>query len=184
MSDRYLFPHRLTRRDFLWTAGATAAGLAAAGLPARESAGPVRIGDGKWTYTLDESWGALPAGMKYGYGCAVVVDSQDRVYVTSRSTSPCVAVFDRDGKLLETWSNEFTEKVGFSTDQYKDTAHGLYWSKERGGEFFYWTENKSTNKSGPKFGSRVYKTDLEGKVLYTLGPGVKESSASAPFNFD
>src|SRR5207248_7550740 len=122
-------------------------------------------------------------GMKYGFGCAIVVDGQDRVYVTSRSTSPCVAVFDRDGKLLETWSNEFTEKVGFNTDQYKDTAHGLYWSKEPDGEYFYWTENKSTNKTGPKFGSRVYKTDLKGKVLYTLGPGVKKTSDSDAFDF-
>ena len=90
---------------------------------------------------------------------------------------------DRDGKLLETWSNDFTAKVGFDADQYKDTAHGLYWSRESGGEFFYWTENKSTNKTGPKFGSRVYKTDLNGKVLYTLGPGVKATSNSAPFDF-
>ena len=42
-----------------------------------------------------KSWGRLPDGMTYGFGCAVVVDGQDRVYVTSRSESPCVAVFDR-----------------------------------------------------------------------------------------
>ena len=117
------------------------------------------------SYRTIENWGTLPEGMKYGFGCAIVVDGQDRVYVTSRSTSPCVAVFDRDGKLLETWSNEFTGKVGFNTDQYKDTAHGLYWSKEGDGEYLYWTENVSTNKEGPKFGRRVYKTDMKGKVL-------------------
>jgi hypothetical protein len=180
MSDQHLFPHR---RDFLWTAAAATAGVAVAGtLPAIDKQ-PIRIGEGPWTYTLDESWGVLPAGMKYGYGCAVVVDAQDRAYVTSRSVGPCVAVFDRDGRLLETWSNEFTEKVGFDTKQYADTAHGLYWSKEPDGEFFYWTENKSTNRSGPKFGSRVYKTDLKGKVLYTIGPGVKSTSTSDDFNF-
>ncbi len=181
MSDRYLFPHR---RDFIRTAAGATAGLAFAGaLPAAEDAAPVRIGAGPWTYTLDVKWGMLPDKMKYGFGCAVVLDGQERVYVTSRSVSPCVAVFDRDGKLLETWEQEFTEKVGFDTKQYADTAHGLYWSKEPDGEFFYWTENKSTNKTGPKFGSRVYKTDLKGKVLYTLGPGVKASSDSAPFDF-
>src|SRR5581483_7772453 len=136
-----------------------------------------------WSYTLDDGWGKLPAGMKYGFGCALVVDAKDRVFVTSRSTSPCVAIFDTDGKLLETWSNDFSEKIGFSTAQYADTAHGLYWSKEPDGEFFYWTENKSTNKTGPKFGSRVYKTDLNGKILYTLGPGVPATSTSAPFDF-
>src|SRR5437660_397772 len=134
LSNDYLFPHRLTRREFLWAAAGTAAGLAAAGsAAARDKASPVRLGDGQWTYTLDESWGALPAGMKYGFGCALVVDSKDRVFVTSRSTSPCVAIFDRDGKLLETWANDFTEKVDFTTKQYADTAHGLYWSKEPDG---------------------------------------------------
>jgi DNA-binding beta-propeller fold protein YncE len=178
MSDRYLFPHR---RQFLKAAGAAAGLAVTASVPAAEKT--TRIGDGQWTYTLDDAWGALPAGMKYGYGCAVVLDSQDRVYVTSRSTNPCVVVFDRDGKLLETWANEFTEKIGFDTKKYADTAHGLYWNKEPAGEFFYWTENKSTNRTGPKFGSRVYKTDLNGKVLYTLGPGVKKTSDSDEFNF-
>src|SRR4051812_35806733 len=138
MSDRYLFPHRLTRRDFLAAAGATAAGLAVGGpLRSAEKGGTTRIGEGRWTYTLDDAWGTLPAGMKYGYGCALGVDGRDRVYVTSRSTNPCVAIFDRDGKLLETWANDFTEKVSFSTEQYKDTAHGLYWSKEPDGEYLY-----------------------------------------------
>jgi peptidylamidoglycolate lyase len=180
MSDRFLFPNR---RQFLRAAGATAAGLAVAGPLAARDKATTRVGEGKWTYALDDAWGTLPDGMKYGFGCALVVDGRDRVFVTSRSTNPCVAIFDRDGKLLETWNDEFTEKVGFSTDQYKDTAHGLYWSKEPAGEFLYWTENKSTNKTGPKFGSRVYKTDMNGKVLYTLGPGVKASSDSAPFDF-
>jgi peptidylamidoglycolate lyase len=180
MSDQYLFPHR---RDFIRTAGA-AAGLAFAGsLPAADKAAATRIGEGPWTYTLDESWGTLPAGMKYGYGCAIVVDAQDRVYVTSRSVSPCVAVFDRDGKLLETWSNEFTEKIGFDPKQYAATAHGLYWSKEPDGEFLYWTENVAGDKNSPKIGARVYKTDLKGKVLYTLAPDVKTTSTSDYFNF-
>jgi hypothetical protein len=180
MSETYLFPRRLARRDFLWVAAGSAAALTIGATTARAG---VQVGNGRHTYTLDESWGKLPTGMKYGFGCAIVADGQDRVFVTSRSTNPCVAVFDRDGNLLETWANDFTEKVGFDPKKYADTVHGLYWSKEPDGEYFYWTENKSTNKSGPKFGSRVYKTDLKGKVLYTLGPGVKESSDSAPFDF-
>jgi len=132
MND-YLFPHRLARRDFIKMGALTAACLAcsnALDACAQDKKEPVRIGSGRWTYTLDENWGKLPEGMKYGFGCGIVVDSKDRVYVTSRSTNPCVAVFDRDGKLLETWSNDFAGKVGLSTDQVKDTAHCLYWSKE------------------------------------------------------
>lgn len=184
MSDQYLFPRRLTRRDFLAAAGASAAGLAVGGqLHSAEKGGTTRIGEGRWTYTLDDAWGTLPAGMKYGYGCAIVVDGQDRVYVTSRSPDPCVAIFDTDGKLLETWAKDFTEKVGFSPKQYVDTAHGLYWNKEGSDEFLYWTENVAAKKGEPKIGARVYKTDLKGKVLYTLGPGVKKTSTSDDFHF-
>jgi len=186
MNER-LFSHRLTRRDFLQmgalaTAGSLAAPVALAGA-AKEKKAPVRIGSGRWTYTLDEDWGHLPAGMKYGFGCGIVVDSKDRVYVTSRSTNPAVAVFDRHGKLLETWSNQFADQVGLSPEQVKDTAHCLYWSKEGKNEYLYFTENVSTNKEGPKFGKRVYKTDLHGKILYTIGNVEKETSTSQKFTW-
>jgi hypothetical protein len=178
----YLFPHRLTRRDFMRTAGAATAGLAVPALAsADEPKEPVRLGSGRFTYTLDENWGKLPEGMKYGFGCAVVVDSKDRVIVTSRSESPCVAIFDKSGQLLETWSKELSEKVGYSTQQIAATAHGLYWSKEGGEEYLYWTENVAGKN--PRIGARVYKTDMQGKVLYTLGNIEKESSTSQKFDF-
>jgi hypothetical protein len=179
--SEYLFPCRLTRRDFF---RAGAAGLAATALlpsasTADEKKDAVKIGSGKQTYTLDESWGQLPGGMKYGFGCAVVVDSQDRVFVTSRSTSPCVAIFDKEGKLLETWSKEFAEAAGYEKpDQVRDTAHGLYLNKEGGEEFLYWTENIAN-----KIGARVYKTDMKGKRLYTIGNVEKESETSQKFDF-
>src|SRR4051794_38084941 len=107
-ANEYIFPHRLTRRDFLKMAGVATASLALPWLGrAAEKKEPVRIGSGYHTYELVEGWGDLPAGMKYGFGCGVIVDSKDRVYVTSRSADPCVAIFDRKGKLLETWSSDF-----------------------------------------------------------------------------
>jgi peptidylamidoglycolate lyase len=182
MTAEYLFPTRLTRRDFLKTAGAATAAAAAFPLIGHADETPVVIGSGKWRYTLDPSWGKLPEGMKYGFGCALVVDSKDRIFVTSRSASPCVAIFDRDGKLLETWSKEFSDKIGYSPDQIAATAHGLYWNKEADGEFLYWTENVAGKDAG-RIGARVYKTDLNGKVLYTLAPDVKTTSTSDYFDF-
>ncbi|HBI41816.1 MAG TPA: hypothetical protein DDY78_03040, partial [Planctomycetales bacterium] len=89
------------------------------------------------------------------------VDSQDRVFVTSRSASPCVAIFDKDGKLSETWSKQFAEEIGFQKpEQVAATAHGLYLSKEGDTEYLYWTENVAGDgKASPKIGARVYKTD-------------------------
>src|SRR5688572_13637612 len=118
LSKDHLFPIRHTRRDFLQMAGAAAAGLALAGsTAAAEEKTPVKIGEGKTTFQLDEQWGKLPDKMNYGFGCALVVDSKDRIFVTSRSQSPCVAIFDRDGKLLETWSKELADNVGYTTQQ-------------------------------------------------------------------
>lgn len=183
MSDR-LFPARLTRRDFVALGAAAVAGAAAPRLWAADEKPPVKLGTGAWTYTLDETWGQLPAGMHYGHGCGIAVDSQDRIFVTSRSNSPCVAIFSPDGKVLETWSKDFGDKVGYSTDQIAATAHGIYWSKEGNDEFLYFTENVSGGKDGkPKIGARVYKTDLTGKVLYTIGNVDSESSTSQKFDW-
>lgn len=181
-TNEYLFPKRLTRRDFLAMSATAAAGLTLPSLGrAKDSSKPIRIGTGEWTYTLDESWGQLPSGMKYGFGCGIVVDSKDRVYVTSRSADPCVAVFSREGKLLETWSKDFGDKIGYSTEQVAATAHCVYWSKEGKNEFLYFTENVA--KENASLGKRVYKTDLKGKVLYTIGNVDKETSTSQKFTW-
>jgi len=182
-TDDYLFPYRLNRRDFLKMAGTAAVALSAPSLMAAENKEPVRIGSGAHTYEPVEDWGKLPEGMSYGFGCGIVVDSKDHVYVTSRSKAPAVAVFDREGKLLETWSNDFADKVGYTPDQVKDTAHCIYWSKEGNKEFLYFTENVSTNKEGPKLGKRVYKTDLKGGILYVIGNVEKEDSTSQKFEW-
>jgi hypothetical protein len=182
MSEQYLFPHRQTRRDFL---ALTAGGLAALACPTvgQSAEAEPTLGDGSARFRADSSWGRLPQGMAYGFGCAVVVDSQDRVIVTSRSTSPAVAIFDKSGKLLETWTKELSANVGYTPEQIKATAHGLYWSQEPNGEFLYWTENVDGGKDGkPRIGARIYKTDLNGKVLHTIGNVATEDSQSQKFD--
>jgi NHL repeat-containing protein len=175
MSDEYLF----TRRTFLQTAAATTAGLTL-GSSARAA---VKFGEGKSSYTLDEEWGKLPAGMNYGFGCALVVDSKDRIWVTSRSPNACVVIFDSAGKILETWTKDIKDRVGYDPNQYAATAHGLYWSKEGDHEFLYWTENVDAPKGKPRIGARVYKTDLNGKILFQIGNVDKETETSRKFEF-
>ncbi len=124
--------------------------------------------------------------MSYGFGCGIVVDRQDNVYVTSRSTQPCVAIFNRHGELTETWSNDFGRKVGLDPGRVKDTAHGIYWSRERGEEFLYWTENRPTSEADqdkPGVGRRVYKTDLRRKILYEIGNVAREGSTAQKFDW-
>jgi peptidylamidoglycolate lyase len=81
------------------------------------------------------------------YGCGVVVDGRDRICVTSRSQNPCVAIFDKKGTLLETWSNEFAATVGMDTGKVAATAHCIFWSKEGGEEYFYFTKMLNENTS-------------------------------------
>ena len=174
MSSDQLF----TRRTFLQTAAAATASLAVG-----DQAKATTFGEGSMKFTLDANWGNLPSGMNYGLGCAVVVDGKDRIYVTSRSPNAGVVIFDRDGKILETWTNEIQQRLGYTQSQYVATAHGLYWSKEGDKEYLYWTENVAQPKDAPKIGARVYKTDLNGKLLYQIGNVEKDSETSQKFDF-
>ncbi|MBI1841265.1 MAG: twin-arginine translocation signal domain-containing protein [Verrucomicrobia bacterium] len=177
-----LFPVRQSRRDFLKQGSLLAAATAFSSSVARANRISVRIGAGEHTYEWAQGWGVLPSGMKFGYGCGIAVDAHDRVYVLTRA-NPAVVVFDREGRILETWSN-FPGNVGYTSEQVVATAHGLYWSKERGREYLYWTENVAKDKSGARIGCRVYKTDLRGNVLFTLGNVEKEGPTSKKFQFD
>lgn len=180
MQTEKIFPRRVARRDFLKMAGIATAGLA---LPVRaheECCATVRIGNGYHTYELDHNWGGLPGGRQYGFGCGIVVDSKDRVYVLTR-TKPGLIVFSRKGELLEIWEEEAALKYGMAANSFTETAHGLYWSKEGGKEFLYFTENKL--KTGPG-GCRITKTDLKGNVLLRIGNVSEENSTSIRFQFD
>ena len=65
-------------------------------------------------YEVQEGWGQLPEGWNFGWIPAIAVDSQDRIYVYSRSEHPMV-VFDREGNFLASWGDDIL----------KD-AHGIF----------------------------------------------------------
>src|SRR5690348_2706937 len=86
------------------------------------------LGNGSHVYEIAEGWGKLPEGVEYGYTHGVVTDSQDNVYVHSTSKD-AVIKFDREGNFLGSWGEEF-----------KDSAHGMYLSKEGDKEYLYLTD--------------------------------------------
>lgn len=153
----------LTRRSFLTKTTAATAALATGTLAQDGKKKPITIGSGQWTYELVDGWGAPPEGMTYKMGCAVVVDSKDRVYVHSQAQK-AVLVFDRHGKLLTDWGAEFAGP----------NAHGLYWSKEGDDEFLYFSH----------LSNNVVKTTLDGKRLLHLGDVKEENSTSIKFKFN
>ncbi|MDQ6632673.1 MAG: twin-arginine translocation signal domain-containing protein, partial [Verrucomicrobiota bacterium] len=176
MKTAKIFPRRFTRRDFVKMAGLATAGLsfptATRGIEPKST---IRLGSGYHTYELVENWGVIPDGAKYGFGCGIVADSKDRIYVLTR-TKPGLMIFDRAGNLLESWEEEAALKKGISADTFTHSAHGLYWSKEQGQEYLYFTENKP--------GCRMTKTDLKGNILLRIGQVNEETPTSIKFTFD
>ena len=71
------------------------------------------FGAGDFTYEVVPGWGKLPEGWEWGQIASVSVDSQDRVYVYTRTSHPLM-IFDRDGNFLRSWGEDIL----------KD-AHGL-----------------------------------------------------------
>lgn len=118
----------------------------------------MRYGAGKYTYEVVEDWAKLPDGWTFGWIPAVAVDSQDRVFVYSRSEHPLV-LFDREGNFLEEWGADILQD-----------AHGLYIDGE---DNLFCTERNT---------HCVYKFDRTGKLLMTLGtPGQEGASDGEPF---
>ncbi len=115
-------------------------------------------------YVHDAEWGKLPAGVTdWGVVPAVVVDSQDRVYVHRRA-HPSVVVYDRNGEIVKTWDTEGA--------RFEAGAHGLHLEKEADGEYLYFTDTKIHS---------VVKTDLNGREVWTLGTG-QMGAEGQPFN--
>ena len=174
MNPDTLFPVRRTRRDFLAAGLAGAAALAVG--PALRAADPVRLGEGKATFTLDDDWGKLPAGMNYGLGCAVVVDGKDRVFVTSRSEQP-VRRHLRQGRQAARNVEQGVRREASASRPGASAGHRPRPVLEQGGRpgVPVLDGERRRRQGRPKIGARVYKTDLTGKVLYTIGNVDKET---------
>ena len=117
------------------------------------------FGSERYRYEVNADWATLPTGWQWGWIPAVACDSEDRVYVYSRSDHHLV-IFDREGGFLE--------ETG--ADIFRD-AHGIYID---GNDSVYCTEHSS---------HCVYKLSSEGDLLLTLGrPGMCASNEKDPFN--
>ncbi len=116
------------------------------------------FGQGTHQYTVQEDWWTLPEGWEFGWIPAVAVDSQDRVYVYSRSEHPMV-VFDRDGNLIDSWGDDIL----------KD-AHGIFIDTD---DNIYCTERET---------HVIRKFNVSGGLLMTLGTPDAPGAEGEPFN--
>ena len=115
-------------------------------------------GSGSHTYEVQEGWGQLPEGWKFGWIPAVAVDSQDRIYVYSRSERPMV-VFDREGNFVASWGEDIL----------KD-SHGIFIDAE---DHIYCVEREV---------HVMHKFTSDGELLMTLGTPDQPGAEGEPFN--
>jgi sugar lactone lactonase YvrE len=114
----------------------------------------------RFIYRVEENWGQLPHTWQWGVITAVACDSEDRVFVYSRSANPLM-IFDKRGNYIASWGEGILSP---------ETAHGIYID---GDDNVYCT---ALNHCVRKFSST-------GKLVLTLGtpdkPGAKDG---VPFN--
>ena len=116
------------------------------------------FGQGTHQYTVQEDWWTLPEDWEFGWIPAVAVDSQDKIYVYSRSEHPMV-VFDREGNFIDSWGDDIL----------KD-AHGIFIDAD---DNIYCTERDT---------HVVRKFTTEGELLMTLGTPDEPGAEGEPFN--
>ncbi len=112
------------------------------------------IGHGTHRYKVDLEWGKLNSKHFPVKDChEMAQDAKGRIFLLTNHTKNNILIYDRSGKLLDSWGHEFPG------------AHGLTLHDENGTEFLYICDNER---------HEVIKTSLDGKVIQVF-PFPKES---------
>jgi len=138
-----------TRRDFLKITAATGAAftLPVFNIISKPAMGEEIIGHGNFRYRVHKAWGNLDPSTTPVKNChEMVMDKRGRLIMVTDETKNNIIIYDRSGKLLSTWGNEFP------------AGHGLTIFDEGGDQVLFISDN----------GGRVVKTTLDGKILMEL----------------
>lgn len=141
---------RTNRRNFLRHASLLGA---AASLPfnlisTAEHEHKTRVGHGDFQYKADKSWGKLdPRLLPVSHCHEMVMDSKDRLICSTVSKKSNTLVYNRDGKLQESWQLHLTE------------PHGLSKAGEGSDQTLWLTDSAE---------GRVLNLDLNGRVIREL----------------
>lgn len=141
----------MKRRSFLkktFVAGTAVTLLPAVNKIHGQDADQTIIGHGDYRYRVNKSWGLLNPSVHPVKDChEMVMDSRKRLIMITNETKNNILIYDKSGKLLDTWGNQFPG------------GHGLTLHNENGPEYLYITDYDL---------GEVYKTTLEGKILLTI----------------
>ncbi|QMW02761.1 6-bladed beta-propeller [Spirosoma foliorum] len=143
----------LSRRSFVrQTSLITAAGLAIpAGLSAKsfgQAAEPAILGHNGFRYRVVPGWGVLDAGKNPVNDChEMALDAKGRIILLTNETKNNILIYDKSGKLLETWGHDYPG------------GHGLTLGGEGNDQYLLITDTDR---------HQVIKTDLKGRELMKI----------------
>ncbi|SHG70694.1 6-bladed beta-propeller [Flagellimonas flava] len=146
----------MKRRHFLEKTSVASLGLAAMGSMSFSgwNAKDAVIGHGSHRYKIDLDWGKLNSKQFPVQDChEMVQDAKGRIILLTNHTKNNVLIYDKSGKLLDSWGTDYPG------------AHGLTLHDENGTEYLYISDNNR---------HEVIKTTLDGRVIQVF-PFPKES---------
>ena len=106
-----------------------------------------KVGHGDFQYEKVHDWGVLGSKTPVKDCHEMVQDSKGRLIMITNETRNNIIIYNKDGKLIKTWGNQFPG------------GHGLTLADENGEEFLFITDYEK---------NQVYKTTLDGEVRLTI----------------
>lgn len=121
------------------------------------------LGHNSHRYRVVEGWGMLDAGKNPVNDChEMVEDASGRLIMLTNETRNNVLIYDKSGKLLESWGTSYPG------------GHGLTISNEGGEQFLFITDTER---------NQVIKTDLKGKEILKFDYPKETGQYSHPDQF-
>ncbi|HSC54795.1 MAG TPA: 6-bladed beta-propeller [Phnomibacter sp.] len=140
----------MKRRNFIHQSVLAAGSIAfsASALKAYGSVYDVEFGHGNKRYKLNEKWSQADVSRYPVNDChEMVQDKKGRIILLTNETKNNILIYDKSGKLLESWGTEYPG------------AHGLTLFNEGGEDVLFICDNNR---------HQVIKTTIGGRVLMTL----------------
>ncbi|WP_338868564.1 6-bladed beta-propeller [Spirosoma sp. SC4-14] len=157
-----------TRRQFIKhtalasTLGISTSDLLASGTkPIPTAADDPIIGHNGYRYKVDKNWAKISVNTTPLFNChEMVKDSRGRLIMLGDNTRNNILIFDKSGKLLDSWGTAYPG------------GHGLTLAHEGGDDVLFivdcgWYQDRMGRWN--KQAGQIVKTDLNGRILFTIG---------------
>jgi hypothetical protein len=156
----------ILRRDFIKSSAALLGGSLLSSPSMKKLApapGEIVLGHGSHQYKVIPNWGILDAGKNPVNDChEMVEDAKGRLILLTNETKNNVLIYDKSGKLIETWGNSYPG------------GHGLTILNEGGEQYLLICDTAR---------HQVIKTDLKGREIFKIEYPKETGVYDAPSQF-